>query len=198
MRKSLRFTSVRITIIALACLFLSVTGTRADTFTYTYTGNNFTSVISPYTTSERLTGTFELSAALPANLDFANESSLVTSFTMSDGVQTLTSPGAFVEFFRFSTDSAGTITLWDVEVANSSGTAPSMETLNFGFASSDQGSLTNFVSGINNGAAGIWTVSSTTPVPEPGTLGMVFSSLLGLGVLVGLKRNRENRLADRA
>ena len=196
MRKSLWFTSAggaaRITI-ALACLFLLATGARADTFTYTYTGNNFTLVNSPYTTSEMVMGTFELSAALPPNLN-GNESSLVLSFTMSDGVQTLTSAEAFVETFQFSTDSAGTITRWDVEVAINAGNAPSIETFNFGVSSSDIGSLTNFISGRNSFTPGIWTVS-TTPVPESGTLNMLFSGLLGLGLLVGVKRYRGNRLA---
>jgi hypothetical protein len=198
MRKSLWFTSAggaaRITI-ALACLFLSATGARADTFTYTYAGNNFTIVDAPYTTSEKETGTFELSAALPPNLHNNDESSLVLSFTMSDGVQTLTSAEAFVEAFAITTDSAGAITRWDVEVAITGGFAPSIETLGNPFASEDIGSLTDSIHGVNVGTPGIWTVSTTTPVPESGTLNMIFSGLLGLGLLVGVKRYRGNRLA---
>jgi hypothetical protein len=199
MRKSLWFTSVggavRISIIALASLFLSVTGAKADTFTYTYTGNDFTDVSGPYTTSEKLTGMFNLSAAIPANHPFSDVSSLVLSFTMSDGVQTITSAEGFVEHFSFSTDSTGAITLWLAEVTINPGTAPSITTENFGVAALDMGALTNFLSGQNSGSPGTWTVTDTTPVTEPGTLSMMFSGLLGLGLLVGVKRYRGNRLA---
>ncbi len=199
MRKSLWFTSAggaaRITI-ALACLFLSATGARADTFTYTYTGNDFTSVTDPYTTSDKLMGTFELSAALPPNLVlFDDQSSLVLSFTMSDGVQTLTSAEAFSEHFTFATDSAGTIVLWDVEVAINVGHAPSIQTVRFNNFSADVGALTDSLRASNFDTPGIWTVSATTPVPESGTLNMIFSGLLALGLLVGVKRYRGNRLA---
>ena len=93
MRKSLWFTSaggaVRISLIALACLLVSATGAWADTFTYTYTGKDFTSASAPHTTSDSVTASFVLSSPLPPNLNtFTSEAPLVISYTISDGVQT--------------------------------------------------------------------------------------------------------------
>jgi PEP-CTERM motif-containing protein len=86
---------------------------HADTFTYTYTGINFGTVVSPYTSSDSINGTVVLSAALPSDAAFADESALIVSYSFTDGVQTLTNLNSTVQHFTFTT-SAGTIQQWQV------------------------------------------------------------------------------------
>ena len=209
MRKSLWIISaggaVRITIIALACLFLSATGTRADTFTYTYTGKDFTTASSPYTTSDRITGTLVLSAPLPDNLtSVTDEDGKVLSFTFKDGVQTLTllntSALDSTTFFEFGTSSTGAITSWRVQVILASSNA-GMGTVN-GFLGLSGDQTTTCPCGIsqafNFDDPGTWVGPSSTTVPEPGALSMMLTGLLGLGLLVGVKRYTRNHLATEA
>ena len=69
---------------------------HADTFTYTYTGVNLaTAFISPYTASDSVDGTVVLSAALPSDASFADESALIVSYSFTDGVQTLTNLNSY-------------------------------------------------------------------------------------------------------
>jgi hypothetical protein len=201
MRKSLWFTSgrktsfaggaVRISIIALACLFLSATGARADTV-YTYTGNDFTLVQGPYTTLDSVTGTIVLSAPLPANLSsFTDETALLISYSFSDGVQTLTNLNSHADHFDFQTSPSGAITLWNISFIT---VPPTNEIesakVSLGVAH-DLGAAGLGAAGQNDGVPGGWTV------PEPATLSMMFSGLLGLGMLVGVKRYWGNRLATK-
>jgi PEP-CTERM motif len=209
MRKSLRFTSarktsfagaaVRISIIALACLFLSASGARADTFTYTYTGNDFTTVTGPYTTSDKVTGIFVLSEPIPPSLlNLTDESALVLSYSISDGVQKFSGPPPSLSAFTFETAPGGEITEWLI----GTGTDP----LNPGGAifsenaeihgTFDVGRMVGppFTSGFTD-LPGSWAGPVENTVPEPGTVSMMFSGLLGLGLLVGVKRYRGNRLA---
>jgi hypothetical protein len=46
--------------------------------------------------------------------------------------------------------------------------------------------------------AGTFTIVDLGAVPEPGTVSLMFSGLLGLGMLVGVKRYTRNRLATEA
>jgi hypothetical protein len=205
MRKSLWFTSVggavRISIIALACLFLSATGARADTFTYTYTGNDFTTFSGPYTGSDKVTGTVVLSAPLPANLPpTTDETALLVSYSFSDGVQTLTNLNSAADVFSFETSATGAIDSWFILFFSTpsatqinTSKAPSFNTFDFG---GPNPLVTPF--GENFGSAGVWSGPVEGTVPEPGTLSMMFSGLLGLGLLVGVKRYRGNRLANLA
>ena len=67
---------------------LSTSIAHADV-TYTYTGNDFTNIAGPYTTSESISGTVTLSSALPDN-----QVTLLTvtpvSFSFMDGIHTIT------------------------------------------------------------------------------------------------------------
>jgi hypothetical protein len=207
MRKSLWFTSgrktsfaggeVRIGIIALACLFLSATGARANTIDYTYTGNDFTlvqMVQGPYTTSDSVMGTIVLSAPLPANLPSGtDESALLVSYSFSDGVQTLTNLDSHASFFLFGTSPSGAITLWNIIITNTPNLSEIATSNNTNFAS-DFGTIGSPTLGLNEARPGVWS-GPVGAVPEPGTLSMLFSGLLGLAMLVGVKRYRGNRLA---
>ena len=199
-RRSLWSTSaggaVRISIIFVAWLFLT-TGARADTI-YTYTGNDLLSVSNPpgpYTPMDKITGTFVLSSPLPANLpEFTDESALLVSWRLSDGVNTFTGTGPTLSTFGFATGPGGEIQLWCVDETTSDARISTESEFKFSgdYAFADDGEF----GASNLDSAGVF--SSGTTVPEPGILSMMFAGLLALGLLVGVKRYRGNRLATAA
>jgi len=56
---------------------------------YTYTGNPFTSVRAPYTTSDSVTATMILTNPLAPGLSLSDVTPNLVALSMSDGVQTL-------------------------------------------------------------------------------------------------------------
>ena len=178
----------------------------AGTITYSYVGNNFTSVSLPFTTSESITGEMTLPDPLAANLaDFMVGG--VTTFSWSDGAFTLNSANART-LFMVSTDSAGNITAWNVyssrttagdgadlstcssvEIGtrgscNNLGKPEDFATLNGGYP---LGSYAN-----NLSKPGTWT--TTVAAPEPFGFVLVPMGLATLAVLRHRgKRSREAR-----
>src|SRR5215831_3405351 len=81
--------------LALGLIALVSTPALAQTYVYTYTGNDFTSVFNaaneleygfvPYTTSDKITGSITFSAPLGANYS-GNPSPNMLSFLFMDGV----------------------------------------------------------------------------------------------------------------
>lgn len=194
--------AIRISIIALACLLLPAKGARADDYTYTYTGMDYTSVNGPFLTSESVTGTIVLSHALTPDLPLTDESPYLVSYSLSDGVQTFTNLNIVnvVSDLSFATDSLGEITAWELGIGytdtqsgqfgvftdNVTGTNGSVEDLGL-FSTPSYADYR----GVNSGDPGTWAIPAATP--EPGTLSMFFSGLVGLGLLVGVKRYRGYR-----
>src|SRR5271154_297201 len=83
----------------------------AQTYIYTYTGNDFTSASGPYTTSAKVTGSITLSAPLGDNYE-GNPSATLLNFNFSDGVGPQNISGTQAVFpnaadFTFGTDSSG-------------------------------------------------------------------------------------------
>ena len=175
----------------------------ADTI-YTYTGNDFTRVDpstgNVYTTSDFITLSFTLSAPLAPNLDLGTPEVVTpSSFTISDGINTLTQQNFSTEDFQFETDSAGNMTLWyiDVELGKFNGLSTSTE-----IQISDQvgdvmdlastmpaGGLTDYLAN-NQNSLGTWTeesVPNSPAVPEPSTFALIGTGILGL---VGASRRR--------
>jgi hypothetical protein len=165
---------------------------------WTYKGNPFTAATAPYSTSDFLTITIDLSSPL---LSGTTQTVNPVSFVFSDGVQTLTQ-SKFAPTFRFTTDPFGDITSWFVSAALMP-TQPSYAggevdivlcrpTPILCYSYYDRVWLYNS-SGmlVGNGqnllSAGTWTdpvpgPTTSTPVPEPATLTMLTSVLAGLGL----------------
>ena len=62
--------------------------------TYTYTGPNFTGYFGNYDAAMSVTGSITTSAPIPPNLTDYNIGGLVTSWSFTDGVNTLQAPGS--------------------------------------------------------------------------------------------------------
>jgi hypothetical protein len=171
---------------ALACLLAWTTSPATADVIYQYTGNPFTTVASPYTTSDFISGTIELSSILPPNL---NQASIqVNAFSFSDGVQTLTSAtlGSPTDSL-VSTDGSGAIVaFWEFVFGGSNPEASSIQTLNAfpgmqGPVTKDEGRLGNLAMGepigANTNSPGVWTL-----VPEPSTTLLLASGVVCLAV----------------
>jgi pimeloyl-ACP methyl ester carboxylesterase len=135
--------------------------------TYTYTGNTFTSVHDDpnvpgsYDTSMRVSGSFELSTALPPNRAISDRLFVTPlSFSFGDGRSVITNTSPSLNFFiNVGTDAAGNITKWDLAFQSQSGLARStIRTQN----------PTNFTPpGVQNDS-GQYGVSPVFPGPEDG------------------------------
>ena len=92
---------------------------------YTYTGNHFTTAISPYTTSDSLSLKLTFAGALGPNA-FPNCSGFVfSSITLSDGINTYnsTNPTGLAGLdVCIGTDSSGNVSVWAVSLTDPSGT----------------------------------------------------------------------------
>jgi hypothetical protein len=171
---------------AVALSALGAASASADVV-YSYTGNDFQFVTSPYTTNDSLTGSVTLSTALGDNLSLA--SATPTSYTFSDGVSTITNTNQTnTPLFSFSTDSAGNITDWQIIVQDSNNV---IETVLTGGPEDFGETLVGL--GINHGPPGTWTTPvSQTPLPAALPL---FAAGLGALGLLGWRRKRKNAAA---
>lgn len=86
---------------------------------YDYVGSTFSSAGAPYTTSMSVTGQIITSGPLAPNLDKADITGQISSFTFSDGVNTISNANGVVDTgFNIlisgivSTDGTGNITEW--------------------------------------------------------------------------------------
>jgi len=183
----------------------------AATVTLTYTGNDFGpggEALTPYTTSDSVSGSLTLSSPLDDNLDAANVSP--SSFSFTDGVNSIndatTVDGTCSQFgrscpqFVFSTDSAGNISGWYVLIQDSDG-----EILTNGgsltyLANGDPRDVAVLANGIdigeNSGAPGYWTQSETASAPEPSSISLLGAalSLIAMNILFSRRDNRPHRI----
>ena len=164
----------------LAAFFLTLP-LMADTV-YTYTGNDFTFVSGPFTTSDSITGWF--SVASPLGDSLSDPAVTLTGFSFSDGVNTDTSAQAQtdVPFIQVTTGATGDITHWDVAFDFDSDLQ--IQTSNvFGDYSQTNFGSTNVAD--NSGVPGTWAVSTTASgpsAPEPGTLVLFGTGLAALAM----------------
>lgn len=166
----------------------------ADT-TYTYTGNDYTSISGTnnlYDGSKSVGGSFTVSSQL---LCLTTCTFTPSSYSFGDGVATLYSPNppgtfnALTATFQAQTDSLGNIIAWDIQLNASldTGATSTISTTTTG----DSASFSLNHAFPVSGNASTSTPGSWTPVfaatPEPSTL-----ALLGFGVtLLGLRRRRK-------
>jgi hypothetical protein len=171
-------------------LHLGMLAGSAQTYIYTYTGNDFTSASGPYTTSDKITANLVLSAPLGAHYE-GSPTDLIQSFSLSDGVNELVSgsPGVPVQLLAgsFETDSAGVIVGWDFGAQllpgpRSTNPPVFIQTMTFPFVTNvvDQASIgmpPGELSAFVQNAPGEW-VETIVPEPSVGLLFVSFTALL--------------------
>jgi hypothetical protein len=175
---------MRIRMLALLVAFLLPLPLLADT-TYTYTGNDFTSVYgTAYTTSDSVSGSFTVST--PLGGDLLDDNITPASFGFTDGVDTLTNANVTgEEFFSISTNASGEITNWYIVVSDSI-VGPAIYTQDdLDGVAADTGENYGLTGvGQNRDDPGTWTETSSSVAPEPSTLALLGTGVLGLAGIV--------------
>jgi hypothetical protein len=147
--------------------------------TYQYTGNPFTDVSGPYTTSDFVTAMVTLAGPLPPNFI---GTVTPTAFTLSDGVQTISNHNATHAGVDFATDATGAIAAWSVQVLVIGHTGIFTNSgPPFIDATGDSGGNI-FGFGFNIDTPGEWRIHGT--VPDAGsTLSLMTLTLMALGLV---------------
>lgn len=100
-------------LVSAAVAFVLTTSSVLADVIYTYTGNDFTIANSPYTTTEKVTATVDLSSPLG---DSVTDVVTPVGFALNDGQQSITKATATFASFSFTTGPTGLITKWQVQV----------------------------------------------------------------------------------
>ncbi len=194
-------------VLAVAVSSLGVATSAWASTIYSYTGNNFNQITNDiwlpvpgeYTTAMYVSGWFEVADPIAANE--SNMFITPLSYSFSDGRNTYTnldsvlSTSADPDKFIVSTDGAGQIFNWSIGV-ESFGTG-NLWTRNFALAVYDYGavepnwfsSTTQRDNAIVYDNPGVWT--STSSVPEPSTLLLLGSGMVGLA-MTRIRKFRKN------
>jgi hypothetical protein len=152
--------------------FAAATQTANANVVYNYTGNDFTIVSAPFTTSDFVSASFTFANPLPADLPFTEESPALIAWSMSDQIYTVGSSNATRDDASFMTNQSGAITLWRFD---SIGPNLTIFSSNESVAFDDETYLTNPANGntYNVDTPGTWTATfngfqggtSSSPLP---------------------------------
>ena len=186
---------MRIQAFALLTAVLLPAPLLADTYTYTYTGNDFTSFSTinqsqVYSSNDSVSVEFTLSAPLADSL--VNALITPASFNFSDGYQSITDATSAFDWFEITTDADGNIAAWDVFAGNDNGEVNTTNEPAAGIVN-DSGASETGVSdavGQNDNSPGTWTESTADPIatPEPASLFLAATGLLGVAGVIRRRR----------
>lgn len=183
--------------LAFGLIALLSTSAPAQTYIYTYTGNDYTSASGPYTTSDKVTGSIDFSSPLGDNYE-GNPSATILGFIFTDGVgpqNIIGGPGGLVagrpQVTIFGTDSSGAIVSWNFQVLDflppNQSETKGIQTENDSANVVDSGNLDEATGIVGEGSVsanpGEW-VETIVPAPEPST-GLLFVSFSALLLAFG-------------
>lgn len=159
---------------------------------YVFTGDNFEYVQGSYTTAMKVEATITTSIPIPASTSFYDIIPIVTSFTVSDGVQSITSTSGAVfdsqQGTSFATNPDGSIKSWyfsatqpvavnvgdEVDVIQASSSFGDLAGIGMRCSAADAGGCTNFSGYIppnfaqtSNAVTGNWEIIDAPPPPSP-------------------------------
>lgn len=116
-----------VAVLAASAFTGTVSKASATPVEYQYTGGYFTSVSGVYTTADQVTGTIVLPSPLaPSSPNYLNTPDAFSSFSFSDGVNTITNSNVSGPYFggAFTTNAANEIVHWNFEFSTVRGSAP--------------------------------------------------------------------------
>lgn len=177
----------RITAASIATALVLLVASNASAATvYTYTGSEFTTAPSPFTTSDSISGSFTVSNPLGG---LFNGSVSPSSYSFSDVVDTLTGSNSFIGNLTIQTDAQGNIDGWVVVLIGFSGGEICANSTSDGSCLPGEQDIGKSDSGISAYTAtqGAWA-PTTTPLPAALPL---FASGLGALGLLGWRRKRK-------
>jgi hypothetical protein len=168
------------TLVVGTALALSPISARASVV-YGYTGNDYSLVSSPFTTSEKVTGSVTFSSALGNSVPFGSATPIAFSF--SDGAgDTISNLNDTSFAFFFGTNPSGGISSWEVEVTSASASISS-------FTGEDEVTGTSGSQFGLSFVGGQWGPAiSATPLPAALPL---FAGGLGAMGLLGWRKKRK-------
>jgi|GEM_PF-1358493 len=171
-----------------------VLGASASAATYVYTGEDFNSVMTPYSASDSVTGSITLTSALADNITsfIQQPSATIVGFSFSDGLQTITNANATGSAFAFKTDANGDITAWQVTAFIGAVSSDSIATVNApgNLGVFDDGLLSN-AEGSNRNLPGSWSLQTTSSAtPEPAAWVVMLSGFGAVGVSMRIRRRQ--------
>ncbi len=196
-----------------ACVGLAMMGmagtASALSLTYTYIGNNFTTALAPFTTSDSVTGSFTIDCGLTGgsgdckSLAFGDISSAVTSFSFSSGPVSVSDvTPTLIQQFSMSTNTLAEPLRWNLRFRDLS-SVPLRDLQTADIFTSIQfitDRMECIVAGCprlpairteaaNTNSPGDWVV---TTAPEPSTLAL-FATGLALLAFIGWRRRPRQR-----
>ncbi len=174
--------------------FLSVSQARADAV-YTYTGNSFTEFFGTSCPSRcQITGSFTLADPLAPNLNLFTVTPL--SFSFTDGVGTVDSSNSAISpldcgpqkcatVFIVDTDASGNIVGWNNIYSSASFimfSSTNPPGCNCVAVDSTGDYVPSYFADVKNNP-GTWALTVTQVTPEPSTLCLLATGILGVGAL---------------
>jgi hypothetical protein len=175
---------------------------------YTYTGNHFnTFLFGTYTSANYVSITLTFNTGLAANMAF--QTVTPASFTISDGIDTITSSNYDPSntLFQVSTNASGGINAWSISIVNASDSAQirSFDTTTNDF---DQGAYAAAGTVVTpgpllgdafvTGSPGTWGPTAAPPAPAPAATPAPTSMILALTGLAGLGLYQMSRFRQQA
>ena len=196
-------------LMSVACVLVFTAFKANASVIYTYTGNNFTSATDPYTTDMNVTLQFETAIPLTGTGAMTNVSADILSYTMFDGIKTLTEEDSVIDVFMNIDTTTGQPTEWSIHATNEfgkslgdivnrmktiyssySGGPDSVEEIECKSIPPEVGECMGFIYGAGAdvfnapGSPGSWSV-----VPIPAAVWLFGSGLIGL---IGLVRRKQS------